>query len=143
ERLKYGRRLVRHLASADRRCHVIAGINQNTVCGLSSTHDGFVFKYSLDGDGTVPLSSAQWSGAQHWYVREMHGQLPRNEQVCQAVVQLLRDENTTLLSNQHSPTHSTTAEINEQDLRAVLNGKVRWDQLPPNERRDLLEPVIS
>jgi len=29
------------------------------------------------------------------------------------------------------------------ELRSVLNGKIRWDHLPMNERRDLLEPVIS
>jgi len=34
-------------------------------------------------------------------------------------------------------------ERSERELHEVLNGKVRWDHLPLNERRDLLEPVIS
>jgi hypothetical protein len=34
-------------------------------------------------------------------------------------------------------------ESSESELRKVLNGKVHWEQLPLNERRDLLEPVVS
>ncbi len=142
-RLRYGRRLPRHLAVADRRCHAIVGVDQSTVCGLSRTDNQFTFQYGQAGDGTVPLALAKWSGAQHWYVREAHGQLPRNSHVCQATIELLRTETTSLLSQQYiSAAHGTT-ERTETELREVLNGNVRWDQLPMNERRDLLEPVIS
>jgi hypothetical protein len=89
------------------------------------------------------LALASWSGAQHWYVREAHGQLPRNSQVCQATIELLRGETTSLLTQQHSGGQLVISEHSESELRAVLNGNVRWDQLPLNERRDLLEPVIS
>ncbi len=143
ERLKLGRRMPRHLAAADRRCHVVVGIDQQTVCGVRRQKNEFVFQYSNSGDGTVPLALARWSGAQHWYVREAHGQLPRNSQVCQAIIELLSGESTSLLSQQHAAVESEISERSESELRAVLNGDVRWDQLPLNERRDLLEPVIS
>jgi len=142
-RLQLARRLFRHLAAADRRCHVIAGVDQATVCGVHREQDEFIFQYDHAGDGTVPLSSAMWPGAQHWYVADAHGQLPRNTQVCQATIDLLRDETTQVLSNRYQATQGTVTERGESELRAVLNGKVRWDQLPINERRDLLEPVIS
>ncbi len=142
-RLKLGRRLPRHLAAADRRCHVIAGVDQLTVCGLRREQDEFVFQYRHAGDGTVPLTSASWAGAQHWYVSEAHGQLPRNTQVCQATIDLLRGETTRVLSDHYEPNTAAIIEHSESALRAVLNGKVRWDQLPMSERRDLIEPVIS
>ncbi len=143
ERLRLGRRMSRHLAAADRRCHVVAGIDQSTVSGLRRQDNEFVFQYSNSGDGTVPLALAGWSGAQHWYVREAHGQLPRNTQVCQATIELLRGETTHLLSQHHETGDTQISERSEYELRSVLNGNVRWDQLPMNERRDLLEPVIS
>jgi hypothetical protein len=143
QRLKLGRRLPRRLAAADRRCHVIAGVDQATVCGLRREQNEFVFQYGNAGDGTVPLALASWSGAQHWYVAEAHGQLPRNSQVCQATIDLLRGETTRVLSDRYQPGANALVERREAELRDVLNGKVRWDQLPMSERRDLLEPVIS
>jgi pimeloyl-ACP methyl ester carboxylesterase len=143
ERLKLGRRLQRHLAAADRRCHIIAGIGQPTVSGVRRQDNEFIFQYSNCGDGTVPLALVSWSGAHHWYVRETHGQLPRNNLVCQATIELLLGETTSLLGRQYADAEHETSERSESELRAVLNGNVRWDKLPLNERRDLLEPVIS
>lgn len=143
ERLKYGRRLQRHLSVADRRCHLIAGVNQTTVCGMRRQQGEFIFQYGQAGDGTVPLALASWQGAQHWYIDEAHGQLPRNTTVCKAVVELLQSETTQVLTNHYQASEAPLLERSETELRAVLNCKVRWDQLPLNERRDLLEPVIS
>jgi hypothetical protein len=33
--------------------------------------------------------------------------------------------------------------IKESDMRRELIGKVRWDELPLDERRKILEPTIS
>lgn len=143
ERLKQGRRLTRHLAAADRRCHVIAGIDQPTVCSLRREQDEFIFQYRTEGDGTVPVALAQWQGARHWYVSESHGQLPRSSEVCKATIDILNNETTQRLTSHYQPREHAVIEKREAELRAVLNGKVRWDQLPMNERRDLLEPVVS
>lgn len=142
-RLILGRRLPRHLAAADRRCHVIAGVDQLTVCGVRREHDEFIFQYRPDGDGTVPLTLATWQGAHHWHVNEVHGQLPRSTLVCQATIELLQNETTRQLGQQHASRDTVALEKSETELRAVLNGKIRWDQLPLHERRGLLEPVIS
>jgi len=143
ERLKLGRRLQRHLVAADRRCHVIAGVNQLTATGISIRNGEFVYQFSMNGDGTVALPLAHWQGAQHWYVEEAHGQLPRNSEVCAAIIDLLKGETTMRLPSEWRTSNTVTSERSEHELHQVLNGKVRWDQLPMNERRDLLEPVIS
>lgn len=143
ERLKLARRLPRHLAVADRRCHVIVGTGQQTVTGIELRNNEFVYGYGPDGDGTVPVTLAQWQGAKHWYVNEAHGQLPRNSAVADAVVDLLLHETTARLTPTWQATHAPAVERTEQELRAVLDGKVRWDQLPLNERRDVLEPVVT
>lgn len=143
ERLKLGRRLQRHLMAADRRCHVIAGVGQHTATGIIMRDGEFVYQYSAAGDGTVALPLAQWSGAQHWYIEEAHGQLPRNTAVCDATIDLLLNETTTKLSSEWHAPDAALIERPEHELRQVLNGKVRWEHLPLSERRDLLEPVIS
>lgn len=143
ERLKYGRRLPRHLAAADRRCHVIAGVGQSTVCGLRRQDNEFIFQFAQAGDGTVPTVLARWDGARHWFVNEVHGQLPRSTGVCQAIIELLQSETTRVLSDTYETAGGALLERSESELRTMLNGKVRWEQLPLNERRDLLEPVIS
>ena len=142
-RLKLGRRLPAHLAAADRRCHAIIGVNQATVCGIRREHDEFVFEYRQDGDGTVSAALASWQGAQQWYVNEAHGQLPRSSQVCQATIELLQSGATRHADPYYQPSPLAVVDRRETDMRAQLNGKVRWDQLPLNERRDFLEPVIS
>jgi hypothetical protein len=63
--------------------------------------------------------------------------------VCQATIDLLRGETTRVLSDRYEANATLITEHSESALRAVLNGKVRWDQLPMSERRDLIEPVIS
>jgi len=143
ERLKLARRLPRHLAVADRRCHSIIGVDCRTVTGIDLRGNELVYRYTTEGDGTVPMSLASWSGAKHWYVHEAHGQLPRNTAVCRAVVELLQNETTTQLLERNDTTHPSITERSERELRQQLNGKVRWDALPLNERRDLLEPTIS
>ena len=143
QRFTYARRLPRYLAAADQRCHVIAGIARRTVCAVQQVNHEFVFTYNQEGDGTVPLQSAHWPGAQHWYVPEAHGQLPLNSLVNHAIVDLLRHATTSCLPNRYAPSSTATETCTEQELRRCLQGKVRWDQLPMNERRELLEPVIS
>lgn len=143
DRFRYARRLPRHLATADQRCHAIVGVGQMTACGAQHEQDEIVFEYCRDGDGTVSVPMAQWHGAQHWYVPERHGLLPLHPGVGQAVVDLLRGATTSTLNAQYAPQNDIVMRRRESELRAQLQGKVRWDQLPMNERRELLEPVIS
>lgn len=77
------------LAEADSRFHLIAGINQETVTGLSRGDKEFTYELSDEGDGTVPLAFALLPGATTYYVEEEHGALPNNGTVGAAVVDLL------------------------------------------------------
>jgi len=142
-RLQIGRRLQRHLMIADRRCHAIVGVGQSTATGLRVLNNEFVYDITDNGDGTVPAALAQWQGATHWYARDTHGQLPRNSTVCESVIDILRNETTQRLPQSWQATSTSGRQRSESELRAVLNGKVRWDQLPLSEKRDLLEPSIS
>jgi pimeloyl-ACP methyl ester carboxylesterase len=142
-RLQIGRRLQRHLMVADRRCHAIVGVGQPTATGLKLSNNEFVYDITDNGDGTVPTSLAQWNGATHWYAQDTHGQLPRNTTVCEAVIDILRNETTQRLQQSWQSISTEGTQRSESELRAVLNGKVRWDQLPLSEKRDLLEPSIS
>jgi hypothetical protein len=142
-RLQTGRRLQRHLMIADRRCHAIVGIGQPTATNVVIRHDEFVYEISDAGDGTVPAALAHWQGAQHWYAAETHGQLPRNSQVCEAVIDILRNETTSRLQAHWQADVNKITQRSETELRAVLQGKVRWDQLPLTDKRDLLEPSIA
>lgn len=142
-RLQQARRLPRHLAPADQRCHVIVGTGQDTVTGVRREHGQFVFQTSAAGDGTVPEALAHWPQAQHWYLCEQHGLLPRNSQVAQAVIELLNGDATATLARTSPASVSITGERHESQLQSLSGCKIRWDQLPLQERRELLEPQIS
>ena len=143
-RLVSARRASRHLAEADRRCHLITGIDQRTVTGVRRNGNEFAFQFSHAGDGTVPVALAHWDKARHWYIREVHGQLPRNTTVCEAVVDLLQNETTQLLpSTAPEIGQAGIVEYTESDLKQLAGRKVRWEMLSLDERRELLEPVIT
>jgi len=142
EQLRYPRRLPRYLAAADSRCHCIVGTGQVTTAHAQVIDDQLQYDYHADGDGTVPVPMAQWSGAQHWYVSERHGLLPLNSQACKAVPELLHAGVTASLPTTHVTDTTVVAQQSDAMLRSQLNYKVRWDQLPLALRRELLEPVI-
>lgn len=130
--------------AADERCLHIVGVRQETV--TQATLHGSEFHYTLerDGDGTVPLSLAMLPGAKHWSVAEKHGGLPNNGKVIAAVVDLLRTGATKRLpelARRAAPRRART--VTESALRRVAPRKVRWQDLSPDARRRLLEPVIS
>jgi pimeloyl-ACP methyl ester carboxylesterase len=131
----------------DPRCLHIVGVRQETVTGLRRKRDGFDFVVTRGGDGTVPLALAVLPGSQAWYVAEKHGGLPNNGRVISAVADLLRSGTTTRLPTatraprRDAKTPSRT--VSEAALRRIAPHKVRWQDLSPDARRRLLEPVIS
>ena len=143
EQLKAGQLVIPWLAKADHRCHTILGTEQTTVTGIRRGDNGFIFQFSSQGDGTVPTALGYWQDAQHWYIADTHGRLPRNSQVCQAVVDLVNTNTTSLLSTQSTSQVGIISEQTESDLKLLANQKLHWERLPLNERRDLLEPSIS
>ena len=92
------------LAPAADNWSLIAGVDQETIVrGERNPSGGFRYQRSFVGDGTVPLSSArlpELKDAQVFYVKHGHGTLPMNGSVKQAVIQLLKGEPVTALSNE-------------------------------------------
>ncbi|MGC4000759.1 MAG: CHAT domain-containing protein [Anaeromyxobacter sp.] len=98
ELLRQVARVRRTLAEADERFTLVAGVNQETVTGLSLSGGAeFVYECSRQGDGTVPLDFALLPGARTYTVEEEHGSLPNNGRVCAAVVDLLSTGETSRL----------------------------------------------
>jgi pimeloyl-ACP methyl ester carboxylesterase len=132
---------------ADPRCLHVVGVRQETVTGVRRKRDGFEFIVTHEGDGTVPLAMAVLPGNQAWYVPEKHGGLPNNGRVISAVVDLLRTGSTrrlpTTLRAPKRGARPPARTISEAALRRVAPQKVRWQDLSPDARRRLLEPVVS
>ncbi len=132
------------LAPADDRCFLIAGVDQETVVAADIRDSQFEYTLRRDGDGTVPLDSARWSGARSWYVAENHGGLTMNNLVLAAVDDILRRSDTDRLSP-HAPAadNSTDRRVSDAELRLEITGKVRWESLSLDSRRRILDPVIT
>ena len=141
--LQRGQQVMHGLVNVDQRFHLIIGDGQPTVTGVNLINNEFVFECSDHGDGTVPVTLAQWDNVCSWYIQELHGLLPRNTFVCQAVVDLLTQNTTQVLSTKRFAKTTKTFEYTESDLKQLGDCKIHWDKLSPEERRNLLEPAIS
>lgn len=132
------------LAEADERCHLIAGVNQETVTAATRRGQGFEYVVTRDGDGTVPLALARWEGATTWFIDESHGGLTNNGTVATATIDLLRTGRTSRLTDTWKPARRRVVRrIRDAELRRIANGKLRWEDLSLEARRKLLEPVLS
>lgn len=132
------------LSEADERCYVIAGVNQETVVAADVRGSQFEYTVRRDGDGTVPLSSAQWRGARSWYVAENHGALTNNNSVLAALDDILRSGDTQRLPDRPPATdRASVRRISDSELRLEACEKVRWESLSLDSRRRILEPVIT
>jgi len=129
---------------ADERCLHIVGVREDTVTQARLRRREFHYTFERDGDGTVPLRLATLPGARHWFVNEKHGGLPNNGKVISAVVDLLRTGSTERLpvSARRRTAHAART-VSESVLRRVAPRKLRWQDLSPDARRRLLEPVVS
>jgi hypothetical protein len=141
--LRTARAAREQLPRGDDRCHVIAGVDQETVISATLRNNEFEYAIARAGDGTVPQMRATWDGAHHWYVTENHGALPLNESVLAGLVDLLREGSTEHLSRQHSGTQNVIRRIGDSELRQHARAKVAWDALSIDSRRRILEPVFT
>jgi pimeloyl-ACP methyl ester carboxylesterase len=133
----------RRWPSGDDRCLHVVGVRQETVTHVELAGAQFVYHFSTDGDGTVPRILAEVPGSRCWYASEKHGGLPNNGKVISAVVDLLRDGTTPRLPASHRVRAGSRRSVPESVLRRVAPHKVRWQDLSPDARRRLLEPVVS
>jgi len=130
--------LQRALADADARFHCIAGTGQRTVTGLASRPEGFEYRISSDGDGTVPTVCATLSGATNYYAICEHNELPRSEAIAAAVVELLQAGRTSCLARDWQASGDRLVRVSDAELRNTCNTKVDWRMLSHDERRNYL-----
>jgi len=110
-------------------------VHQRTVVGLTLAESGFHYRIDDEGDGTVPLSSAQLAHGDNYYVRCEHSALPRSATVGRALVELLRNGRTTRLARSHAPRAGREVTVSDAQLRTTWRIKVDWAQLTPAARR--------
>lgn len=142
--LEHARKVRERLPDADRRCFVIAGVEQETTTSLARTGDAFAYEVRRAGDGTVPLSRALWTGARTWYAAQNHGALSFDSTVLAALVDVLRDGATERLASS-APRNSeeVVRRVSDVELRAQAVHKVDWESLSILSRRRILEPVLT
>jgi len=132
------------LAPADDRFVLIAGVNQETITGLRLEGDEFVYEYSAEGDGTVPLRFAQMPGLKTYYVEESHGSLPNNGDVERAVIDILDTGSTAVLPQEWTPSRRRQVrQFRDQELRAAAFDGRRGEALRDSEIRSILEELVA
>ena len=138
--------VIDHLAEADSRFFLVAGVNQDTVTGLRVENDEFKYQISPDGDGTVPLAFARLAGIpdrQTYYVEEGHGSLPNSGAVELAVLDLLSTGKTSALPNQPPVPSRVTRLVSEAELRELALRAPGVGQLGSADYRHLLDSVAA
>src|SRR6185503_7326545 len=85
----------------------VAGYDQDTPVAVRIEAPGrFSYQISPDGDGRVPHALGLLEGVRTFWVREKHGDLPKNPNVLAAVHDLLRIGSTTALESQKPPSRA-------------------------------------
>ncbi len=120
----------------DGRSHCIAGSGFDTVARV--TVDGRQFRYHItrDGDGTVPCESAAPTGQPVRYASTMHGELPRDAAVAQAVIDLLDAGRTQALFDSPPNVPAGSRSVLDSELQSACRNKLDWATLSSTERRD-------
>jgi len=131
--------LVRRLAPADARFHVIVGCNRITATRVALRGDDFEYEYTLRGDGTVPMELARLDGARHRYVDCDHSDLPLSDLVIAGTLDLLKTGRTRRFSTAARIRSNTRTRVRDADLRREYQGKVDWPHMSPEERRLFLD----
>ena len=130
------------LAEADGRCMLIAGMGQPTITGLSQRDGKFLYHITHAGDGTVPTAFTLLDGVETYYVRDEHSELPHNNAVVAAVVDLLERGHTRRLPRRMSRAEVAPLTLTEHELRGDDASKHDWRRMTLAERRRLLEGVV-
>lgn len=137
--LERARRFRDALPAPDTRFVAVAGVGQETVTAASKGRDGFVYRITRLGDGTVPAVSAALDGAQTYFANVAHSDLTRDAQVAAAIVEVLRNGSTKRLPVRWTSNSRAEARVTDRELRRTHVDKVDWTHLTPAQRRDFLQ----
>jgi pimeloyl-ACP methyl ester carboxylesterase len=126
------------LAAADARFVSIVGTGQRTVTGVERRAAQFRYHISSAGDGTVACARATLPGVPSYSLRCDHGELPRNQQVAAALVDLLQHGATRRLRAGVIARPGRSSFVTDAGLRRELARKIDWYGLGIGERRQYL-----
>ncbi|MDZ4849708.1 MAG: CHAT domain-containing protein [Pirellulaceae bacterium] len=141
------------LAKGSDKIWMIAGAGVDTVVGLeTNTDDPSKFKtiMSREGDGTVPLNLAILPGATNRYCASTHGNLPMNNLAIKSTVDILRDGDTSRLSD--SPDSFLRSSVQTARKAGAFEDRLRVQSLETRGKADLpdvedyrnaLEPLLG
>ena len=139
--LAVARDLERDLAPADPRISVIAGSGERTIESAGRVDGEFVYTFDLQGDGTVPLRSAELPGAAHFVARASHSGLVRSAQVAAGIVEILRTGTSSSLAPTARQRSGERIRLTDTELRQQHQGKVDWSAMSHDQRREFLENI--
>ncbi|MBC7791645.1 MAG: CHAT domain-containing protein [Anaerolineae bacterium] len=110
----------------------IAGYNRPTLCDIrernwKSLDSLDAFEVTLDGDGRVPHALGKLKGVTTYYVDELHGDLPSNQQVLAALEELLEHGATSRLGTAMPERSARAGPAAETRARAALNVELARD----------------
>ena len=133
--------------------YVIAGADRETIVGARVEDGRFVYETSLEGDGSVPLSSAVIASAQAtYYVAEDHGALANNRRVAEAVGSILATGATTVLPTERDRRLAAPGLVDERARRGPVfagrpggagEGAPAAGALSLREQRSLIEEFAA
>jgi len=146
---KVARHLPKDLDAGDNRYTLIAGYDRPTYIGARIDQGEFVFRQSNEGDGTVPLAHAELAAiGRTYYTRAEHGGMPNNNEVIEAVADIIRLRRTDRLPTQLPDFDRRSQEFRESALRTRSAPRsdteiVSVQPPAPSEVRDLLAGFAS
>ncbi len=126
------------MAVADARMAHIVGVNRETVVCVRRTAAGFEYGSTLNGDGTVPVSSAMLPALESYFADEAHGELANNSRIIGAILALLRGEPGCALPRRFVPRKDPLTRFDDVQLRATGAGKIDWRRLDSAQREAAL-----
>lgn len=142
--LDHARKVRARLPDADKRCHVVAGAGHETITAVTMKDGMFEYESRCQGDGTVPLSRAQWGETPSWYAAANHGALSLKGEVLTGIIDILHEGDTEHLSTRPPEANAAIVRrISDDELRRCATTKVDWETLSLDSRRRILEPVFT
>ncbi|MDF3019613.1 MAG: hypothetical protein K0Q92_916 [Steroidobacteraceae bacterium] len=133
--------LDQRMAAPDRRFTMVVGCNRATATRLALRDGEFEYEYTLDGDGTVPMSLAQLPGAHNAYVDCGHSDMPLADEVIHGTLDLLEASATRRFASAPTARPDTVIRVRDSGLRELFNGKVDWPHMTPAQRREFLDTL--
>ena len=101
---------------------MVVGCNHATATRLALREGEFEYEYTLEGDGTVPMSLAQLPGAHHAYVDCGHSDMPLDDEVIRGAVELLEAPDSARFASGPIARPDTVIRVRDSGLRELLKG---------------------